>query len=256
MSAPALRDLQQLFFRSLGGDVNPSLRDVVCSTPALDADHRLAIYADMYFWRLRGVLAEDFEKTAAVLGDETFMAAARAYLEAHPSEHPSVRHVGRRFAEHLAARLPAGASPWAADLAALEWARVEVFDAADATPVRPADLGTVAPDDWAGLRFTAIPALALVETAWPVQRAWGDPSAALTPEPTVIRVWRQDQLVSHCAVDASEHEALRRLLAGEPFGVICEAFADLDGEEAGAAAGALLLRWIEDGLIAGFTASE
>jgi hypothetical protein len=251
MSAPALRELQQLFFRSLVGDVAPGLRDVVCSTPALDAGARLGVYADMYFVRLRGVLAEDFEKTAAVLGDETFTAVARSYLDAHPSEHPSVRHVGRLFASHLRDHLPAEGPPWVADLAALEWARVEAFDAADATSVGSADLATVLPEDWADLRFMTIPALSLVETSWPVHLAWADPSADLTAEPTVIRVWRQDQLVSHCAIDPAEHEALRRLLAGEPFGVICEAFSDFGDEEAAAAAGAVLLRWIEDGLIAG-----
>ncbi len=253
MSAPALRDLQQLFFRALGGDVTPALRDVVQSTAVLPADHRLGIYADMFFWRLRGVLATDFEKTAAVLGDEAFTSAARAYLGAHPSEHPSVRHFGRHFTTHLHAHLPEGAPPWAADLAGLEWARVEVFDAPDATPVRAADFGTVAPEDWPGLRFSVIPALRIVESAWPVHRAWEAPADLLVAEPTVVRVWRQDHVVYHCAVDASEREAMRRLLAGEPFGVICDAFAELPPDDAGAAAGALLARWIEDGLIAGFT---
>jgi hypothetical protein len=255
MSAPALRELQQLFFRALGGDPTPGLCDVVRSTPALDANRRLAIYADMYFWRLRDLLADDFEKTAAALGDDAFTAVARAYVDAHPSEHPSVRHVGRRFTAHLHAHLPMGAPPWAADLAALEWARVETFDAPDAAPVRAADLGTVAPEDWAGLRFTTIPALTLVESAWPVHRAWEAPDAPLQAGPTIVRVWRQDHVVYHCAVDASEREALRRLMAGESFGGICDAFADLAGDDAGAAAGALLLRWVEDGLIAGFAAS-
>ena len=75
------------------------------------------------------------------------------------------------------------------------------------------------------------------------------------PEPTAVRIWRQDHVVYHCAVDAPEREALRRLMAGEPFGDICDAFADLDGDDAGAAAGAVLLRWVEDGLIAGFATS-
>lgn len=256
MSAPALRELQQLFFRALGGDVAPVLRDVVRSTDGLGADRRLGIYADMYVWRLRDVLADDFEKTAAVLGDDAFTAAAREYVAAHPSEHPSVRHVGRRFADHLRTHPPAAAPPWTADLAALEWARGEVFDAPDAVAIRPSDLAIVAPEDWAGLRFTTVPALVVVESGWPVHRAWETADADLEPAPTAIRVWRQDVVVYHCAVDPSEYEALRRLLAGASFGSICDAFADLDAEAAGAAAGALLLRWIEDGLIAGFATSE
>ncbi|HEV7731357.1 MAG TPA: DNA-binding domain-containing protein [Candidatus Binatia bacterium] len=253
MSAPALRDLQQLFFRALRGDVPSGLRHVVQSTAVLPADRRLGIYADMFFWRLRGVLAADFERLAAVLGDEAFTAAARDYLGTHPSEHPSVRHFGRHFPAYLHAHLPAGAPPWTSDLAALEWARVEVFDAADAIPVRPADFGTVAPEDWPELRFSVIPAMRVVESAWPIHRAWEAPADRIEAEPTTVRVWRQDHVVCHCAVDASEREAMRRLLAGDPFGDICNAFADLPPEDAGAAAGALLARWIEDGLIGGFT---
>lgn len=256
MPAPALHELQRLFFRALEGDVTPALRDLVCSTPALAADRRIAIYADMYFWRLRGVLADDFEKTAAVLGDEAFTTAVRGYLGAHPSEHPSVRHVGRHFQAYLHAHLPSGAAPWIPDLAALEWARVETFDAADATAVRPADFGTVDPVDWPSIRFRVIPAMITVESGWPIHRAWDDPTTRLAPEPTVLRVWRQDHVVYHCAVDRSEREAMRRLLAGEPFGSICEAFADLPPDDAGAAAGALIARWIEDGLVAGFSVSD
>ena len=43
---------------------------------------------------------------------------------------------------------------------------------------------------------------------------------------------------------------MRRMLAGETFGEICQAFADLDDDRAAQEAGALLLRWLEDGIIA------
>ena len=40
-------------------------------------------------------------------------------------------------------------------------------------------------------------------------------------------------------------------VAGEPFGEICGEVADLEPAGAPAEAGALLARWVEDGLIAG-----
>jgi len=53
-----------------------------------------------------------------------------------------------------------GAPPWIAELARFEWARLDLFDAPDAAPVALDALRAVAPEDWARLRFTPVPALA------------------------------------------------------------------------------------------------
>jgi hypothetical protein len=47
----------------------------------------------------------------------------------------AARHVGRRFADWIAGETTV--APHLADLARLEWARVEVFDAADARAAAP-----------------------------------------------------------------------------------------------------------------------
>jgi hypothetical protein len=252
--SPALREIQALFWRGLNGAVDPALEAAVVSTPALGAADRLQIYRAMYVGRLHDVLAEDFERTAAVVGPETFAETVRAYLAAHPSEHPSVRHLGRRFAAFLAEAPPPGAAPWLGDLARLEWARVEVFDAPDARPVDLAEARLVAETDWPGLVLVPIPALEVVESAWPVQRAWAD-GVDLAPEPTRLRVWRQDGCVYHAAMDRLEGAALAGLQAGQSFGEICEALGDLEPDTAAAEAGSLLARWLEDGLIAGLRGS-
>jgi hypothetical protein len=249
VTAPSLRDLQALFWAALNGRQDAALEAVVASTPGLTAADRVAIYAEMYFARLRDVLAEDFEKTAAALGPERFTAVVRAYLAAHPSGHPSVRHVGRHLAAFLAAEPPAGGPPWLADMARLEWARVEVFDAPDAQPVAMDDLRGVPEAEWPGVRLRPIPALEVVESGWPLHVIWRDGGYA-PPTRTVLRVWRQEGAVYHCAMDDLEQAALDRLRAGATFGEVCQALADLGPAEAPAEAGALLARWIEDGLIA------
>jgi hypothetical protein len=191
----------RLFWRTLSAS-EPALEAAVVSTPGLAAAERLDIYGRMYFWRLHDALAEDFEKTAAALGSERFADVVRGYLAEHPSGHPSVRHLGRDFAGFLAARPPDGAPAWLADLGRLEWARVEVFDAADADPIRAGDLRAIDAADWTALRLRPTPALEVVESAWPLHEIWrdgGDPSPArprsasgATPGP-----------VYHCAMDPS-----------------------------------------------------
>jgi hypothetical protein len=244
---PSLRELQGAFWRSIArepGDASPPdpvLLETVPATPMLAPAARVQVYATMYFWRLVETLREDFSKVAAALGEEGFPALMREYLARHPSTEPSIRHLGRALPDFLAGREPA----YLADLARLEWARLEVFDAPDATPLGVADLRRVAPKDWPGLRFTLVPACTRLVTTWAVHRLWADGPALVVPGRTALRVWRESFRVYQTAMAPAEEAALAHLLAGEPFASICEAFDDP------AEAGGLLLRWVEDGIIAG-----
>ena len=249
-----------MFWASLADDpgtedaqrLAPGLVAVIGTGTALAPAERLQIYTRMYFWRIRDALAEDYPQLAELLRADGFEALVRAYLRRHPSEHPSLRHAGRHLPEFLATRAIATVPPYAADLARLEWARVDAFDAPDAEPLAKADLHAIAPDAWAGVRLTPIPALTVLSLAWPVQDVWADPVGCRPePSPTMLRVWRHDHRVFHAPVDAFEAAALSRLLAGEPFADVCEVFASLAPEEAASRAGALLARWVEDGILGG-----
>lgn len=260
MPAPALPELQRLFFeRIAGGPSAPALLDVVEPSASLTPDGRLGVYADAYFWRLHGVLREDYPKVAAAVGDAAFERLARDYLATHPSTQPSARHFGRRFADFLGGRadvpafVPDHLPDHLPDLARLEWARVDAFDAPDAPALTMTDLRAVAPEDWPALRFAATPSLVVVRSPWPVHTAWSAPGRApLDPAPTAVRVWRTvGWRVLHGPMDAAEDAALASLLAGEPFAVLCEAFATLPSEDAARETAALLARWVEDGLLAG-----
>ena len=270
-----LGELQLRFLGALdpaSPPIDAALLAAVNGTGSLDAAQRIRIYADMYRARLVDVLREDYPRVAAILGDADFAALACRYLTRHPSTRPSVRHVGRRFADWIAGE--AAVAPHLADLARLEWARVEVFDAADAEPLRLADLESLPPDEWPALRLRLIPACLVLESAWPVHEIWAsaDPEAhadapadngvsadstaerapgAWTREPTVVRVWREGFSVSHAAMGPDEQRAFRVLARGEPFAEICAAIEDgLDADTAARQVGAILLRWLEDGLIA------
>ena len=114
----------------------------------------------------------------AILGAEQFGQLARDYVTTHPSTHPSLRWFGRTSRPSSRASLQAGPPAFLADLARLEWARVAVFDAPDAEPLRLADLESLPPQDWPALRLRLIPACLVLESAWPVHEVW----AASEPE--------------------------------------------------------------------------
>lgn len=249
MASPALRELQEAFWRSLaaapGGDPDPLLVDAVAPMPPLDADARVAVYAGMYFARLLDALREDFPHVAALLGDEAFEALIARYVARHPSGHPSLRHLGGGLPALIASEPDPEWPPWTADVARLEWTRVDVFDAPDAVPLTADDLRRVPAEQWPALRFALVPAVATLVAGWPVHRLWSsEPPDQLAAGRTALRVWREGFFVYQAPMDRAEESLLERLIAGQPFAAMCEA---ADGP---ADAAALLLRWLEDGLIA------
>ena len=138
MPTPSLHEVQRLFWESVavrpGRDsIAPALVRLVRGADDNDRKTRIRVYSDAYYLRLRDVLREDFPRLASLLGSERFDDVVSEYLEVFPSKQPSVRHLGRVLTEFLRRRQDV--PKCLADLAELEWARVEVFDAPDARSI-------------------------------------------------------------------------------------------------------------------------
>ncbi len=212
----------------------------------MSAVARLEVYAGMYFFRLRDSLAEDFARTAAALGEARWHNLVTDYLLAHPPTSWSLRWAGEALPEFLRAHAYGAERPWLSDVAALEQARNEAFQALDATPLRPEELAFVLPEAWPRLRFVPAPGTALVSTRWDLAGWWGDaasgePPGALEDEATLLVFRDAEDDVRHEAIAPEEAEAARLLLAGAPFAEVCGAFADAAADETDAARRALAL---------------
>jgi hypothetical protein len=234
-------------------DLNAWIREHGSLSPL----ERLDIYANMYFFRIRDILREEYSKVVASIGDGDFHNLIVDYLVARPPSHPSVRNAGQALPSYLTVHELAGERPWLAELAALERARIEVFDAAEVDTLTVDHLRTLTPDDFAGLALRLIPAQIVLDAQFAVEELWqwlDEGGAAMEPEqaPRQVLVWRQDVLVYHRALDADEAQLLPLLREGVPFGLICERLAEQDEPEAAAQrAFGLLGRWASDGLLIG-----
>jgi len=264
----SLRELQFRFFNSLtrapeavSQGFDPALIAVVEGHGRLGAVERVNIYAEMYFARLVDVLKSDFPRVAVILGCERFHAVMSEYLARYPSGYPSLRYLGRFLPGFLRDCRETTDLPFLSDLAALEWARVEVFDALNAEPLRAEHLQHIIPDEWPMLKFQVIPAFQTLSSEWPVHEIWKAAATEETlsslrgvrPEPTMLRVWRADFSVYHTKIDVVEQTALNCLLAKQPFAMVCATLEDLASvEDPASIVGGLLLRWIEDGVLAYF----
>jgi hypothetical protein len=218
---------------------------LVRDRPPLSPVERWDIYANMYFYRLRDCLREDFSAVAAIVGEASFHNLVTDYLLAHPPHHFSLRYAGEHLPEFLDTHPLLEQHPYLSALARLEYAIVDAFDAADVPPLSSDDLKRVRPEDWPHLRLQAAPSLRLLSARWPLGDLWQDAKdgceiGMVEAKETHVRVWRKGLRVFHKTVEPSESAALSALIDGATFGAICEILVDAE------AAATTLRSWIAD----------
>jgi len=207
----------------------------------------LEVYAGAYAARLHDVLADDYPKLRAAVGDDAFGPLIARYLRAHPPCSFTLRDAGQSLPAFLAG--DAEAPPWAADLARLERARVEVFDGPDAAPLTREAVAAGDAADLPALELAWVPASALVPIAWAVDDLWSaleDGDARFEPAPArrTVLVWRKDVVVFHRTLDDDEGALAPHIAGGVAFADACATLAGAGLVEPAARAAELLLRWI------------
>ena len=247
----------------------PDPATLVLGDARADAQSRVHVYQHKYRSRMAEALESQFPRLARWLGADDFAPLTTAYVADHPSRHPSLRFLGARFPDWLAQRSAAqegsGLHPALADLARLEWARTDVFDAADQAPLAIGVLRAWPADRFAELPLRLIGAHRRLRLAHPVAALWDAIGPAAQPSerdldrmaadaaaarPESLVVWRQGVSVFHRATDDAERAALDALAAGTSFGLICEALPAQHPEEAAARAFSWLSTWTTDELLA------
>lgn len=217
----------------------------------LVAGGELGIYAHAYGARLLEALRVDHPKLEAALGPARFAAAIEGYVAARPPSSFTLRDYGVDLPGWLTT---ADAPPWAADLARLERARVEVFDAADQVALARDDVAALSPHALAALPLRWITASAVVPLAWTVDDTWSDleddaPPRPPTPTARVVLVWRRDLAVIHRTLETDEAALASALAHGVTFADACDVVARFTDEPAPRAI-ELLLRWLDAGVLA------
>jgi hypothetical protein len=241
------------------------LSAIIAEDERMSAADRLDIYAHMFFYRIHDVLGDYLPRTTAALGEDRFWNLLTGYLQRFPSRHPSLRYVGQDLATFVRLAEPWSSDwPWLGDLIALEWARVDVVDRADAPELTLA-MAQQQGAELPSLPLVLIPAAAIVRTRFAIDETWralgteppaaGSEGSALPfPEPTptarTLLVWRKDLNVYHRVLEPDEERLMGELVQGLTFGQLCEALAaSHPAEEAASAAVALASRWMTEGLL-------
>lgn len=281
-SAPrSLRDIQVWMVSAITGpEADASAKDVeryVTAGPRLSAADRFDIYRYGYHARLVECLLDDYPVLAAILSrlnapdsldasdSACFEALCRAYVDRHPSASPNLNGFGRHMASFCReAKLEAfpgfdGLRVFASELAALEWALVEVLHAETAAPLEITALQTLPPEAWARARFIKNEAIRVFRFEYPVNAVFIanriDEIVPDVPAPlsNAVAVYRKDMQLWRMDLTPAMLGVLEPLLAGKTLGEALEAIeAEATDPEILAQTGANLMVWFREWVDAGF----
>ncbi|MEO6103857.1 MAG: putative DNA-binding domain-containing protein [Pseudoxanthomonas sp.] len=153
-------------------------------------DRRLAIYRELFFNNIEGLLAGNFPVIRKTLGEQRWTGLARGFYAHHRSRTPLFAEIGREFIRFLQERAQAGVDDpaWLAEMAHYEWVELGLQINDDEIPAH--DAGG---DLLAGYPVLSPTAWALSYT-WPVQHIGPDHQPTTAPEaPTLVLVRRDRQ---------------------------------------------------------------
>jgi hypothetical protein len=169
----SLRELEERMVEAITGSEAAATAAALRITagPSLDARQRLEIYRFGYRARLVECLDDDYPMLARTLGASVFEQLAHQYIERFPSRSPSLNAFGRRMSE-LCRVADLGEydalRPFLAELAALEWALVEIIHAKEPPPFDLAALKAIPVERWGTARLRRSDAVRVLHFDYPV----------------------------------------------------------------------------------------
>jgi hypothetical protein len=248
-SPRTLREQQLWFARAvMTGTAIDEADHRLTAGPTLGPGERLDVYRRAYDARLVECLADDYPVLQMALGNEPFETLCRAYAARYPSEAPNLNAYGRHMAEVC--------EGFAADLARLEWAIVEVIHQPSSAPLTMERLAAVPAEGWATARLVASRAVRLLDLEYPVNdyfQAVRDGNAPAPPgrQPSATAVYRSGHAVWRMGLTPTMHRVLAALVAGD----LLEGALALAAEESPERVTAWFREWVSSGLFVGVEAS-
>ena len=192
---------------NVSGDFVRTAKDYIKPSARMRPVERLELYHRQYWYRLLESIEEDFPVLKRLLGKKRFWKLIEAYFLAVPLRSYTLRHLGYRLADFVAEHPElAGPRPvHAAELARLEYAVCETFEAAE--------LPAIAPERLAEAPLGLQPHLKLFAFRTPAEAIWKTDDK---PEDcrASVEAGRDRTAILRCCVSASIQAARPGARAG------------------------------------------
>ena len=219
-----LAELERYFAAAATSGTGPiaGLDEVFVGRDQVSVTERVAVYNRAFFYRQLDALASVFSHTKLALGEVEFERLGLAYLATHPSEHPAVERVGRRFSHYLAQLGEKQPDP-IVDLAALEWARLCALVAPD--PAALAGPNAVEPAAFPNCCVRFVPSLSWLELDSRALLAFAGADPIHEPsQRCAVAIWRAGYTVRHDRLEVAEFQALCVARGGATMAEVCGVF--------------------------------
>jgi len=161
-----------------------ALLDPALPPPRGLPERRFAIYRNNVVFGLIEALGARFPVCRRLLGAECFDATAAAFARRRPPCSPVLHDYGEGFGEFLETFPPLAEFDYLGDMARFEAALSRAYYSADATPLAPAVLASMAPEELHRSSLALHPSLEIIASKRPVLSIWrahqgdGPPSIA------------------------------------------------------------------------------
>jgi hypothetical protein len=169
---PDLATLQQRISAALTERTRDENALTLIEGGASRARERLAIYRGNIAANAALALAAIYPIVYKLVGAEFFDGLARAYCAAHPSISGDLNELGEHVADFVQSFAPAQSLPYLPDVARLEWLAHQAHYAGDHAPLDATKLAGLSEEDYPRLALRLHPAVAMVNSAYPLLRIW------------------------------------------------------------------------------------
>ena len=159
----------------------PTLRD----PQGGPAGKRFDVYRNNVAVSLTEALQVAFPVVQKLVGAEFFKAMTGVFLRQHPPKSPVLMLYGSDMPSFLANFEPVSHLAYLPDIARLELALRQSYNAEDQNPINPNALQSLAADRLMVARFSFAPAVRLLQSEWPIHSIWRANTEADAPEITI-----------------------------------------------------------------------
>lgn len=253
----SLPELQHRFIAAIfNRDQREAAALLVKSHGKLDAAQRVGIYRNSVHGILWQYLESLYPVCQQLLGAEFFEAASDRYIDQQPPTRPFLAEYGAGFADFLAAHPALQQMLWIADVARLEWARHQAWNAVNQPAGDFSQLATLDAAQQARLVLELPASAQLLTSAYAIHEVWLAHQSKDSPEKMPLEqldlqqtqrvlVWRAGRRLHQVVLDETAWEFLSAIQQANMLPELAERFQ--------AQLPALLMTTVQRGCVLSFT---
>ena len=226
------------------------LADVVLPSRTLAPAQRVEIYQRMYLLRMEEALGIDYPALQHFLGPRGFRDLVRDYVASFPSRSYTLNRLGDHLPAFVLTAIGRRHRGFWHDLARLELAMTEVFDAVETPTLSAEAVAAVRAEAWATARLRPIAAFRLLALRYPVNayvqslRGRGHRHPRPLRKDGWVAVYRRHYGVHRLELSRPAYRLLSELAAGASLGEAVSVAARRPGRSA--AGQTQLYRWFRE----------